>query len=365
MAAGDVQMAALTVGPLDTGKNATVLFYKVSSNKAILHYSTSGQTGGSITDIRSGEQLTAYPFFYWEDKDGKSQVKWGTAANDDTHPFTTLADAGITLPAVPLSSSNAAVASSTQGASAPPVTSGTPTPIPTSSAGAPSTVLSGSPPTGTSTSTQIPKPVEKHSDGFSSGAAAGIAIGCLIAGALIAGLVFWFCGRKRKASSTQDYEANSTTLMPWEKGFATNAVSLKGESPNTSPPLGVLPLPLEDKAITGEISRIGNSIKNHVQSYYQMGRVSQGLIDMDDIHAIGSNQPISAGTLSTLLGNSATREIALRFCIAWAVCSRMKPTDDPRATLLPVEVVGCYQKIANEHKSSPGELTSTRNAHID
>lgn len=193
------------------------------------------------------------------------------------------------------------------------------------------------------------------SPGVSSGAAAGIAIGCLIAGIFIAGLVFWFCWRKRKAAGIRDHEASRIALMPaHEKGFAANTIPLGNGSSLGSPVSAALPLPLEDKAITGEISKIANSIKNHVQSYYQNSRVSPGLVDVDDIHAIGVGQPISAGILSTLLGNTATREIALRFCIAWAICSRMQPGADPKTSLLPQEVAGCVQSITPQKSGSPG-----------
>lgn len=213
----------------------------------------------------------------------------------------------------------------------------------------------------TSTAPQVSRsptatnPTVVKSPGVTSGAAAGIAIGCLIAGGLIAGLVFWFCWRKRKAADIRDHEASRIALMPaHEKGFAANTVPLGSGSSAVSPVSAALPLPLEDKAITSEISKIANSIKNHVQSYYQNSRVSPGLIDVDDIHAIGGGQPISAGTLSTLLGNTATREIALRFCIAWAVCSRMQPGGDPKTSLLPLEVAGCVQSITPQKGGSPG-----------
>jgi hypothetical protein len=153
----------------------------------------------------------------------------------------------------------------------------------------------------------------------------------------------------------RDYEASSTALMPREKGFASSAVPLGSGISGASPVAGALPLPLEDKAITSDISKISNSIKNHVQSYYQMGRVSPGLIDLDDIHALGSSQSISAGTLSTLLDNPKTREIALRFCIAWVVCSRVLPSSDSGTSLLPVEVAGCFEKMTKTHRGSPGK----------
>jgi len=121
----------------------------------------------------------------------------------------------------------------------------------------------------------------------------------------------------------------------------------------------ILPLPLEDKAITGEISKISSSIKNHVQSYYHVDRVNAALLDLDDIQAMGYDLPVSAGMISTLLGNTATREIALRFCIAWVVCSRILPGTDSSTSLLPLEVAKCSEKIAGVQMGSTGESAQT------
>jgi hypothetical protein len=216
-----------------------------------------------------------------------------------------------------------------------------------------STISTGSPisPTATGLSPKS-KP---QTSGLGKGAAAGLAIGCLIAGALIAGLILWFCSGRKKRSRGNDYEASSTALVPREKGFAAQATSLGSGSPNSSPVSGALPLPLEDKAITGEISKISNSIKNHVQSYYHTSRVNHGVLDLDDIQAIGHDLPISVGTLSTLLGNSATREIALRFCIAWVVCTRIQSSADPEISFLPIELATCSQRIECAHRSSSGK----------
>jgi len=202
--------------------------------------------------------------------------------------------------------------------------------------------------------TTIKAPNKASSGGVTSGAAAGIAIGCLVAGALIAGLVFWCCWVKRRTSRARDYEARGSTLVPQEKGFATKARALGSGSAASSPMSDTLPMPLEDKAITGEISKISSSIKNHVQSYYHADRVNAALLDLDDIQALGYDLPVSAGMISTLLGNSATREIALRFCIAWVVCSRILPGTDSRTSLLPLEVAKCSEKIASVQTGSSG-----------
>lgn len=202
-----------------------------------------------------------------------------------------------------------------------------------------------------STSKSTAGPVVRN-EGLSSGAAAGLAVGCLIAGALVSGLLVWFCVGRRKTSRSRDYEASRTALVSKEKGFTTNAISLGGRSPPISPMSDILPLPLEDKAISGEISKVASSIKNHIQSYYHADRVNAAFLDLDDIQAIGSNLPVTVETLSNLLSNIATREIALRFCVAWVVCARILPGADSKNTLLPLEIADCSKQIANVQNGS-------------
>jgi len=352
MAVNDIQMAILPL-ILQGEKPVTVTFYKVPATPGILHYTTSGIS--SLSELRADAPLTMYPFYTWDQKSGANQIFWGTAVNSATL-ILPLVDMGVTVTApAPAPPSAPAATSTPTSEKMTPMSSTAAAPAPPS-IGVASTTSSGSLQSTTTSINEAPKTAQKDSSSISNGAVAGIAVGCLAAGIILAGLILWLCGRKRKSSSARDYEASSAVLMPREKGFAAEAVPLSSGSPNTSPISGTLPLPLEDKAIIGEISKVSNSIKNHVQSYYQMGRISQGLIDLDDIHALGSGQPISAGTLSTLLGNSATREIALRFCIAWVVCSRMLPGKHSVASLLPVEIAKCYQTVAKEHGNASGEI---------
>jgi hypothetical protein len=356
MSAGDITAAILTVKVATTIKPTgsasplwsfapdaplSVTCFFVKEKPDLLHLSVSGTT--PIAEIKAGQwtQAKEWPLSSWF-LYANNQITWGTTENDTAQPATQL-NPGAVVP----SSSVTASASSTPTTT---LTSGT-----NSNASAPSVpTYSTATPTATIPTSQVPNGGNSKGGG-SSGAIAGAAVGCLIAGALIAGLIFWFLGRKRKASHMRDYESSNTALMPHEKGFGANTIPLGSGSSAASPIASPLPLPLEDKAITGEVSKISNSIKNHVQSYYQISRVSPRLIDLDDIHAIGSHQPISASILSTLLDNPATREIALRFCVAWVVCSRMQPASDSRMSLLPVEVAGCFRMMANERSGSSGK----------
>lgn len=119
-----------------------------------------------------------------------------------------------------------------------------------------------------------------------------------------------------------------------------------------------LPQPLEDQAISGEVSKIGNLIKNHVQSYYHSRVVNAGLIDLDDITALGHHLPVSVGTLSTLLDNTETREAALRFCIAFAVVSRLQSYEISSLSLLPPGICASLRETTTVESSSKGKMKS-------
>ncbi|CAI9628657.1 hypothetical protein GT037_001948 [Alternaria burnsii] len=227
------------------------------------------------------------------------------------------------------------------------------TPTPSQSSGSVLNTASSVQPTVTS------QPSAKNSsDGLGAGVVAGVAVGCLAAGALIAGLVLWFCWRRKRVSKAQYSQADTYASASHEKGFSTNTIPLTGQRHAATLGRG-LPQPLEDKAISGDVSKISNAIKNHVQSYYHTSQVNPGLIDYDDLQALGSNLSISVGTLTTLLGNAATREIALRFIIAWVVISKVQPSKDPSKTLLPSEVADCYQAISAGDRSFQDQASLT------
>ncbi|KAF2851971.1 hypothetical protein T440DRAFT_48602 [Plenodomus tracheiphilus IPT5] len=195
---------------------------------------------------------------------------------------------------------------------------------------------------GPSPSTQ-PKST-KASAHLSAASVAGVAIGCLVAGALLAGFILWICCGKRRTSRKSDPETHALKIAPYGKEHLGEAIPPESGLTSAKTIDTGLSQPLEDKTISGEISRISNSIKNHVQSYYHAGHVDPELIDHDDIRMLGSNMPISVETLSALLDSSTTRELALRFCIAWAIISKIQKHSNG---LLPSEVIKCLQPMAS------------------
>ncbi|KAF2125576.1 hypothetical protein P153DRAFT_300040 [Dothidotthia symphoricarpi CBS 119687] len=326
-----------------------------SANTTVTFLSTPGDDKSLIVSSTAGQAVTLQPltptsisFTTYTWNPDERQVYWAIGLAGETSPVR----GAVSIRTTPLDDPP----TSSVAVSAPTIATTTTQP---------STIVSVPPSTtGTTTTSgtvvsQAPVTANKGSSGVAGGTVAGVAIGCLVAGALIAGVIFWFCCGKRRKTHERDSEASKRALMPREKGPTVIANSL-GSKGHAASPLGSgLPQPLEDEVISGEITKISSSIKNHVKSYYHASPMSSGLVDTDDIQALGYDMPVSVGTLSTLLGNPATRETALQFCIAWVVVSGMQPHNDPLRSFLPRNAGGCYQEILTPNPEPRPHAAST------
>ncbi|KAF2816567.1 uncharacterized protein BDZ99DRAFT_139101 [Mytilinidion resinicola] len=212
-----------------------------------------------------------------------------------------------------------------------------------------STAASGSALSATQSTTSPTATGKSHpsKSGVSGGAAAGIAIGCLIAGAAIAGLIVWLLMRRSRNKIQAGFQDRPAAAHAGpEKQLILGAPSNASSDSTLRIVENHLPLPLEDNAISGDVTKLSTLIKNHVQSYYHESPVASGTVDLDALQALGDNLPVSIGTLGTLLSNPTTREVGLRFCIAWVIISRSKLNGDPKTTLLPPEVVQCVSSMS-------------------
>ncbi|KAL8889057.1 MAG: hypothetical protein Q9215_003597 [Flavoplaca cf. flavocitrina] len=213
-------------------------------------------------------------------------------------------------------------------------------------------------PNGNSTTESIPNRGQS-SNNISSGAAAGIGVGCAIAGALIAAAIFilFFRRRRRRAPARSD-------AIPLN-GFGSVEKTIA--SPDSIGPAGMiernLPQPVEDQALGGEMSRLKTAIKNHVQSYYHTNSV-KGSVDQVALGVIAmGNMPLIASTLGSLLSNPVTRMTAIRFCITWTVISRIDQNCDPNLSFLPPEVATCLLSISStrdDPSTKPGFMSRWR-----
>lgn len=192
---------------------------------------------------------------------------------------------------------------------------------------------------------------QEDSNSISRGAAAGIGVGCAVAGALIAAAIIALLFRRRRR-----HRPARSDVIPLN-GFVSAEKSVA--SPDPSSPAGVvdrnLPQPAEDQALGGEMSRLRTSIKNHVQSYYHTNSVP-GSVDQAALGLVAAgNMPLIASTLASLLSNPMTRVTAIRFCIAWVAISRVDQYCEPSRSFLPPEIASCLVSIASAREDPSSE----------
>lgn len=175
--------------------------------------------------------------------------------------------------------------------------------------------------------------VPKSSSGVAPGAVAGIAIAMLIVGGLIVGLVLFFLFRRRqKRSNVQQYNHPGGYYATGnEKGPTVAASAVPGGIND------ILPQPVEDDAITGELSKIRDQIKNHIRTHYDFGQV-HGAVDDSQFVQLAGDSGLKTSVLVNGLNNSSPGNEFPRLFLAWAILSRCSADRHP--TLLPTEVTG-------------------------
>lgn len=144
----------------------------------------------------------------------------------------------------------------------------------------------------------------------------------------------------------------------------TDTERLPGKEPflskqNRDEPTGMgtagisLPQPSGDQVIDGELSRLRTLVKNYVKSYYHNG--AQDKIEQTALAALGPDLPILVPTLSKLLSDQNTRILAIRFCIAWIITSRIELECEPHLTFLPPEIASCLNSMSVFKEDRPGK----------
>lgn len=168
-----------------------------------------------------------------------------------------------------------------------------------------------------------------------------------------AGLIFWFCCGKRNLRRGRNFKTNALVTGSFDKEPTTELATLEDRKTASANIDSILALPLEDRTITGEISKISNLIKNHVQSFYHNSRVATEAVEHYCLRRLDLSIPVTSSSLGMPLTNPTTREVALRFCIALVIISRMQ-TQSADCFLLP-ELVVCMKRISQATYTSDGE----------
>jgi len=119
-----------------------------------------------------------------------------------------------------------------------------------------------------------------------------------------------------------------------------------------------LPLPVEYNAITGEMSKLRDNIKNHAQSYYHTSRVDTRTLDQKILQNISEVTGVPALRLTELLLNPRSRILAIRLYLAALIFSQCGTSRDEVETLLPKELSSFVPLIVDTDINDTGESLS-------
>lgn len=207
-------------------------------------------------------------------------------------------------------------------------------------------------------STGTPPPGKEKGDGKSTIApreVAGIAIGCAIFGAIIAAsaAILYYKRRARKTATVMVADHEQITRLPRSDGKASRFNIETSESTETTRPTNTLaitlPPPRQDRDIRDEFSKLGNSIRNHAQSFYgNKGTRSESTIDMSLLACLLGQRPrtrYDADTIAGLLDNPLTRVSGVRLLLASVIIVGIDPGCSADCTLLPPEIAQCTRVL--------------------
>ncbi|KAF2105462.1 hypothetical protein BDV96DRAFT_374254 [Lophiotrema nucula] len=190
------------------------------------------------------------------------------------------------------------------------------------------------------------------SDGLGGGAVAGVAIACLIGGAAIAAAVLFFLFRRKKKPQSYAY---GNSHLGHDGGYGAP------EKSPVVPPKAIssdvdnfLPQPIEDDAITQELSKIRDNLKNHVRSYYHNDPIRVGSFDASTLSGLAAATGMHTSVLATLLSDASTRNEATRVFLAWVVLSKCDGSRLP--SLLPDDLSTTAVALQNKEGANAGEL---------
>ena len=186
---------------------------------------------------------------------------------------------------------------------------------------------------------------------------AGVAIGMLLAGFLIAGAAFLFLSRRQKKKQYNPTIASLTLHAPnsgaggrLEKGRAV-VTSAYATDIND-----MLPQPASDDTITDEALKIRDNIKNHVREFYHVSPVPAASINQANMKELAIATGTSSSVLASMLSNISTRAETLRLIVAWSVLSRC--TGERVESLLPGELAPLALSVPGRDGKNAGMFSS-------
>jgi hypothetical protein len=191
------------------------------------------------------------------------------------------------------------------------------------------------------------------------GAAAGIGIGAALAGAVIAALIFFFVLQRFKKRNRQpQLSAYAQHVGPYPDAARQEKSTMVAVTGGASSIDSYLPQPAADDAITGDMSRLRDKIKDHVQSYYHVSPISPQMVDPSKLQDVARAVGISPQRMQELLLNPHSRIPAIRLYLAWLILSRCGGQGQARSSFLPAEVASFAPFIAGMDKTNNGKSSA-------
>jgi hypothetical protein len=198
-----------------------------------------------------------------------------------------------------------------------------------------------------STESAEPTTIASRSYKLEAGPVAGIAVGALLAGALLAGIAFFFLLRRQKKRQAVTVAYHSRRL-PHNRHTASSEKSSNTVAHVVASSIDdMLPQPVADDKIIDDLSKIRDSVKNHARTYYHSDPVSASEVNEAALHDIAEDIGISTSLLVRWLLNPSARNNAIRLVISYIILSRCDGARDP--SLLPYQLAGLTTLIPGKY----------------
>ncbi|KUI56838.1 hypothetical protein VP1G_04211 [Cytospora mali] len=202
-------------------------------------------------------------------------------------------------------------------------------------------------------------PVPDTSNGLSTGAVAGIAVGCAIAG-LVIGILVAFLLLKRRSKSNPEPQIIETRTEG--KSFDSRAFTVTpAESPSAVSDLDQFLLaPKPDKELAGELQSLGHLIEQHVEDNYHLYPVKQSISSLSEALAklgLAVDEDVLPGPaqLADMAAEPRTRYVALQHVISRVLFESLAVKSTSEISMLPPAVSSLMREIppCEKHLGSP------------
>jgi hypothetical protein len=196
---------------------------------------------------------------------------------------------------------------------------------------------------------------------FSSGDLAGAAVGCLIGGAIIAGLLVWLFmssrhKKRRSRGGFAEHRPNSRNVNQ-EKSLPT-APLLGGRAAGGWEQH--LPQSESDSTMRTSVKALFDQIELHVENFYRNAAVPISPELQTDLMKVHSSY--LPDSVVSLLSQTKTQTQLIKHCLAYLIVSRIAADSDAPASFLPADFVALPRAMggtrANQDK--PGKQHAKR-----